>query len=99
MKAVLISLLISLTPNIAQAQDQRIIKMGQIAPFSGVLVSSDIYRKIYADATSMEALQQALDEKKSDYILLSSYSDRESKYMLIGGIVLGIFIGYYAGKQ
>jgi len=99
MKAILIALLISLTPSMAQAQDQRVLKMGKIAPFSGVLVPASTYKQIVIDIESKDIIKNAYDEKVSDYKLLSSYYDRQVTYVFWGSLVTGIMAGYWAGKQ
>lgn len=92
-------LLLSLTSVTAQAQEQTALKVKQVAPFSGVLVPKDTYKKMFVDIQAKDSLQAALTECANDYSSYQGSSEMKQVYFFGAGALLGIIAGVVASKK
>ena len=84
---ILLASLISVT---ALAQEQVILKKSQLAPFKGILVPEDTYKKMFADIETKDFLQKALEEKTYDYVKLEESASTKQNYFFGAGALLGV---------
>lgn len=91
-------LLLSLTSVTVQAQDQVILKKAQTAPFKGILVPEDTYKKMFADIESKDFLQKALEEKTYEYAQLEESASTKQTWFFAIGVLMGGFIGWKVAK-